>query len=72
LKIQHPDFPSSGFVRLRSIIAPHGPIAISRSAWYERVKRGEFPRPIKLGQISLWRAEDILALVERIATGGNQ
>lgn len=60
-----PDFPSTGFVRLSSILAPAGPIPISKSTWWAGIKDGRFPTPIKLGpRITAWRVEDIRALIE--------
>ena len=61
------DFPNTGFVRLRSIIAPNGPVPVGRTTWWEGVRSGRFPKPLKLGpRITVWRAEDIHRL---IATG---
>lgn len=35
-------------------------IPISRSQWWEGVKRGIYPQPIKLGpRITVWRLSDI-------------
>ena len=56
----------AGFLRLKHIIAPHGPIPVSRSTWYARVATGEFPAPVKIGRMSLWAVEDIDALVARL------
>ena len=61
-------FPSTGFVRLPSIIAPSGPIPVSKSTWWAGIKDGRFPKPVKLGpRITAWRVEDIRKLIE---TGG--
>jgi prophage regulatory protein len=58
--------PASGFVRLSSILAPDGPIPVSRSTWWLGVKEGRYPPPVKLGpRITAWRVEDIRALIER-------
>ncbi len=58
--------PQSGFVRLKAILGPTGPIPISRSAWWAGVKAGHFPRPVKLSaRVSAWRVEDIRDLVAR-------
>ena len=58
-------FPQTGFVRLKSILAPAGPIPVGRSTWWEGVKDGRFPKPMKLGKrTTVWRAEDIWALLE--------
>jgi hypothetical protein len=32
--------PEEGFVRLASILAPHGPIPVGRSTWWAGVKTG--------------------------------
>ncbi|HXW71157.1 MAG TPA: AlpA family phage regulatory protein [Methylocella sp.] len=59
-------FPQTGFVRLTSILAPAGPIPVGRSTWWAGVKDGRFPKPMKLGpRVTVWRAEDIWALLER-------
>jgi prophage regulatory protein len=40
-------------------------IPVSKSTWWDGVKRGKFPKPIKLGRrITCWRLADILALIE--------
>lgn len=63
-------FPSTGYVRLKSIIAPEGPLPISRSGFWAGVREGKFPRPRKLSpRITVWKAADITALIERIESG---
>jgi predicted DNA-binding transcriptional regulator AlpA len=60
-------FPQTGFVRLRHILAPRGPIPVSKSTWWQGVKDGRFPKPQKLGpRTTVWRAEDIRALFDPI------
>jgi prophage regulatory protein len=67
--MRNPTLPTTGFVRLVSIIAPHGPIPVGRSTWWAGVKSGRFPKPVKLGpRTTAWRAEDIRALIERLAS----
>jgi predicted DNA-binding transcriptional regulator AlpA len=57
--------PQSGLVRLPLILAPRGPIPISRSSWWAGVQQGRYPKPVKLGpRITAWRVEDIKALIE--------
>ena len=59
------DLPATGFIRLASILAPTGPIPVSKSTWWAGVKDGRFPKPVKLGpRITAWRVEDIRALIE--------
>jgi predicted DNA-binding transcriptional regulator AlpA len=63
----NPILPEAGFVRLSGILAPHGPIPVSKSTWWAGVKSGRYPSPVKLGpRITAWRVEDIRRL---IATG---
>ena len=57
--------PVTGFLRISQILAPAGPIPISKSTWWAGVKDGRFPKPLKLGKrVTVWRAEDIRALIE--------
>jgi predicted DNA-binding transcriptional regulator AlpA len=55
----------AGYVRLSDILAPAGPLPISRSSWWAGVKAGRYPAAVKLGpRITAWRVDDILALME--------
>lgn len=59
-------FPETGFVRLASILAPAGPIPVSKSTWWAGVRTGRYPKPTKLGpRVTVWRAEEIRALFEK-------
>jgi prophage regulatory protein len=66
--------PETGYLRLPQIIGdpnaePPIPavIPVGKSTWWDGVKSGRFPKPVKLGpRITAWRVEDIRAL---IATG---
>jgi len=65
--------PDTGFVRLRSILAPTGPIPVSKSTWWAGVKDGRFPKPLKLGaRVTVWRVEDIRDLIENGAQGDGE
>jgi hypothetical protein len=63
--------PADGYVRLPQIIGdkdadPPIPavIPVSKSTWYEGIKTGRFPKPVKLGpRITAWRVSDIRALL---------
>lgn len=62
MKVLRPLLPETGFVRLPQILAL---IPISRSAWWEGIRQGKFPKGIKLGsRTTVWRAEAIRALIE--------
>jgi len=58
-------WPNNGFVRLSSILAPKGPLPISRSSWWAGVASGRYPKPVKLGpRITAWRVNDLRALMD--------
>jgi hypothetical protein len=60
------ELPETGFARLSSIIGPGRPIPVSKSTWWEGVRSGRYPKPIKLElRLTAWRVEDIRALIER-------
>ena len=68
--MDYPDFPKTGFVRLSHILAPNGPIPISKSTWWQGIKDGRFPKPQKLGpRTTVWLAKDIRALFEGTEDG---
>ncbi|MFC1659601.1 helix-turn-helix transcriptional regulator [Pseudomonadota bacterium] len=54
-----------GFLRLPKILQL---IPISKSSWWEGVKNGKFPKPVKLGiRTTAWKSEDIKNLIERLS-----
>jgi len=41
-------------------------IPVSKSTWWNGVKTGKFPKPVKLGErTTCWRRSDIQALIEK-------
>ena len=63
--MSYPDFPKTGFVRLKQILGPKGPIPVSTPTWWQGVKDGRFPKSYKLGpRTTVWKAEDIRAMFE--------
>lgn len=70
--------PETGFLRLKQIIGDKGdpeakpPIPatppifpVSRSTWWQGVRDGRYPAPVKLGpRTTAWTAESIRALIE--------
>ena len=67
-QIFSPSLPASGFVRDKQILQF---IPVSRSSWWQGVKDGRYPKPIKLSKrVTVWRVEDIRALIEKIASEG--
>jgi predicted DNA-binding transcriptional regulator AlpA len=65
--------PQTGYLRLKQILGskksnpPIMPlIPIGKTSWWEGIKEGKFPKPIKLGpRITVWKIEDIRALFEK-------
>jgi prophage regulatory protein len=46
-------------------------IPVSRTTWYSGIKRGMYPKPVKLGdRVSAWRSQDIQKLIEHGPHGG--
>lgn len=69
-----PALPETGFLRLPDIIGDRGRgmrglIPVSRAQWYLWIKAHLVPKPVKFGRMSVWRAEDVRALIERLSTG---
>ncbi|RVG23659.1 AlpA family phage regulatory protein [Sinorhizobium meliloti] len=60
-------FPTLGFVRLSQILAPEGPIPVSRSLFLQKVRDKEWPQPVRISaRVTCWRAQDIRALVAQL------
>jgi prophage regulatory protein len=67
--------PETGYLRLPQIIGhanaspPIPPIIpVSKSTWWQGIRSGRFPKPVKLGpRITAWRVEDIRALLDELA-----
>jgi predicted DNA-binding transcriptional regulator AlpA len=59
-----------GFLRLPQIVAPHGCFPVSRSTWWEGIRQGKYPAPVKLApRVSAWRIRDIRKLIEDVGNG---
>ena len=64
--------PETGFLRIAQIIGrpkanPPIPaiIPVGKSTWWAGVRSGRYPKGLKLSdRITVWRAEDIRALIE--------
>jgi predicted DNA-binding transcriptional regulator AlpA len=69
--------PDTGYLRVHDIVgrrasktrpAETGFISVSKSQWWKGVAAGVYPQPIKLGpNTTVWRAEDIHDVIQRIA-----
>jgi len=57
--------PDTGFVRLPEVLVV---IPIGKTCWWEGVKSGRFPKPVKLSaRCTAWRAEDIHELIKDLS-----
>ena len=65
------ELPQTGYLRLKQILGskkanpPIPPlIPIGKTSWWEGIRKGKFPKPIKLTKrITVWRVEDIRNLI---------
>lgn len=52
---------TSRLIRLEDVLKI---LPVSKSTWYDGIKKGLYPKPIKIGsRISCWRYEDIVKLI---------
>lgn len=64
--------PSWGFIRLKALLAPIGPLPFGRSTYLRGVKEGRFPAPVRIGPNAVaWRVADILELIDRLSAGSD-
>jgi len=62
------DLPAEGYVRVSQILQV---LPIGRSTWWQGVKDGRFPQPVKIGpRTTVWNVEDIRAVLEALALEG--
>jgi prophage regulatory protein len=72
--MQYQTLNESGFLRIKQILGdknetpPIQPIfPVSKSHWWEGVKAGRYPKPVKLGpRTTAWRISDIKKLLDSI------
>ena len=55
--------PDVGFVRLPQILAV---FPVRKSTWWAGCKSGKYPKPVKHGGVTFWKAEDIRELIESV------
>lgn len=64
------ELPSTGFVRMKALLPPHGPIPASRATIYAWIRAGVFPSPVSIGtgRIKGFRVEDVRAFLQHPST----
>lgn len=54
--------PEEGLIRLEQVLQC---VPVGRTSWYNGVKKGRFPQPVRLGPRTVaWRVDDIRSLIE--------
>lgn len=54
--------PETGYIRLPTVLRL---IPVGKTTWWNGVKSGRFPRPVKLGpNTTAWRVEDIKTFIK--------
>lgn len=57
--------PAEGFVRLPTVLCL---IPVSKSTWWEGIKNGEYPAPLKISpRTSAWKVDDIRELIDKLS-----
>jgi predicted DNA-binding transcriptional regulator AlpA len=57
--------PETGFLRLPQVLTV---IPVGKTCWWEGVKTGRFPKPVKLSaRCTAWRVEDIHELIKSLS-----
>lgn len=58
------ELPQTGLLRIKQVLRF---IPVSRSTWWQGVKEGRYPKPLKLSKrVTCWRASEIRAIVEGV------
>lgn len=73
-----PQIPANGFLRIKQILGdrradPPIPaiLPVSKSTWWQGVRDGRFPTPVKLSaRTTAWRASDIRKLLKKLSKQG--
>lgn len=56
--------PTDALVRIGKIVGQDGLIPISRSAFYQGIKDGIYPKPVRLGKrTSVWRMSELMRVI---------
>ena len=58
--------PVIGLIRLPTVLKH---VEESPAGWYRGIQAGIYPKPIKVGRKSFWRAEQVRELIERLSSG---
>ena len=57
---------TDALVRIGKIIGPNGLIPVSRSSWYQGIRDGIYPKPVRLGKrTSAWRVYELMRVTDK-------
>jgi prophage regulatory protein len=56
-----PPLPPEALLKVDSVLLY---VPVSRATWFRGVKKGIFPAPVRLGNLTFWRAGDITYLMQ--------
>jgi predicted DNA-binding transcriptional regulator AlpA len=68
--------PETGYMRLSQILGNKKAgipaiIPISKTSWWQKCKTyPTWPKPVRLGRCTFWKASDIRDLIQRLENGG--
>jgi len=67
--------PEAGYLRIGQILGTKTTpalIPVGRSTWWDGVKKGRFPAPVKLGpRITAWKVDEIREYIRKAGNGEN-
>ncbi len=64
---QNNQLPETGFLRINEVLKYY---PVGKSSWWQGVKDGKFPAPVKLSpRCTAWRVEDIRNLIKNTGEG---
>lgn len=75
--MSHNALPPEGYVRLSQIVGNTAQgippiIPVSKTTWWEGVRSGRYPKPVKLGpRVTAWLAQDIRHLIQTLSLKAN-
>lgn len=53
-------------LRLKQVIAPSGPVPVSKSTWWLWTRTGYAPAPVRISKrVTAWRESDVRAFIAR-------
>lgn len=65
----NPSLPDVGFIRIKQVLSF---FPVSRTAFYQGIKDGKYPAPVKLSErTAAWRVSDIRALLASYGEAAN-